>query len=116
MIEIERVYDARKDPPAATSFLVDRVWPRGVSRAELAFATWVKDVAPSAELRRWFGHDPRRWEQFRCRYRAELDAHPDVTDPLVQAADDGDVVLLYGAKDREHNQAMVLREWLTERT
>lgn len=116
VIEIERVYDARKDPPTATSFLVDRTWPRGVSKQELAFATWAKDVAPSTELRKWFGHDPRRWEEFRRRYRAELDSHPDAARPLVQAAKHGDLALLYGAKDREHNQAVVLREWLTEQT
>jgi len=116
VIEIERVYDARKDPPSGRSFLVDRAWPRGVSKKEVAFATWVKEVAPSTELRQWFGHDPDRWAEFRRRYRAELDARPEVADPLVEAADRGDVVLLYGAKDREHNQAVVLREWLLERT
>ena len=115
MIEIERVYDARRNPPKAEAFLVDRVWPRGVSKDDLAFATWVKDVAPSAELRTWFGHDPKRWKDFQERYRAELDEHADAARPLLDAARKGDVTLLYGAKDTEHNQAVVLRDWLTER-
>lgn len=115
MIEIQRVYDARKHPPSGSAFLVDRVWPRGVSKADLSFATWTKDVAPSTELRAWFGHDPKRWTEFRRRYRAELDEQPAAADPLLEAARRGEVTLLYGAKDTEHNQALVLREWLTER-
>lgn len=116
VIEIERVYDARKNHPKSAAFLVDRAWPRGVSKDELSFATWVKEVAPSAELRRWFGHDPKRWNGFQKRYRAELDEHPEAADPLIDAAKTGDVALLYGAKDTEHNQAIVLRDWLSERT
>lgn len=115
MIEILRVYAARKNPPRATSFLVDRAWPRGVSKEDLSFATWAKEVAPSTELRRWFGHDPKRWDEFRRRYRDELDAHPEPAGPLLDAAEAGDVVLLFGAKDTEHNQAVVLQQWLAER-
>ncbi len=114
-IEIERVYDARKQHPKAASFLVDRAWPRGISKDDLSFATWVKEAGPSTELRKWFGHDPKRWKEFQLRYRAELDDHPEVAEPLVEAAQKGDVALLYGAKDTEHNQAVVLRAWLAER-
>ncbi len=113
---MQRVYDARTHPPSGTAFLVDRVWPRGVSKADLSFATWTRDVAPSAELRSWFNHDPERWTEFRRRYRAELDGNQAAAEPLLEAARHGDVTLLYGAKDTEHNQAVVLREWLTERT
>jgi uncharacterized protein YeaO (DUF488 family) len=114
VIGIERVYDARKDHPKGNSFLVDRAWPRGVSKDDLSFASWVKEAGPSTELRKWFGHDPKRWAEFQRRYRAELDDDPSVADPLVTAAKKGDVTLLYGAKDTEHNQAIVLRDWLTE--
>ena len=95
--------------------LVDRVWPRGVSRADLALDGWLRDVAPSAELRRWFGHDVTRWPEFRRRYLAELAAVPDAVRPLIEAARTGDVVLLYGARDPAHNNAVVLRDHLTER-
>jgi uncharacterized protein YeaO (DUF488 family) len=115
VIDIERVYDARKEHPAGASLLVDRAWPRGISKADLSFATWVKEAGPSTELRKWFGHDPQRWSTFQRRYRAELDEDPQVAQPLINAARKGDVTLLYGAKDTEHNQAVVLRDWLTER-
>jgi uncharacterized protein YeaO (DUF488 family) len=116
VIAIVRVYDARENHPNATAFLVDRMWPRGVSKADLSFATWSRNVAPSTELRTWFGHDPKRWGEFQHRYRAELDEHSDAAAPLLDAARKGDVTLLYSAKDTEHNQAVVLRDWLTERT
>ena len=111
-IELARVYD---DPfPEGRRFLVDRVWPRGVRKEQLGLEAWLKDAAPSTELRRWFGHDPARWEEFRRRYTAELAAHPDSWRPLLEAAQDGDVVLLFGAKDTEHNNAVVLRDHLLE--
>ena len=108
-ILLARAYD--DDLPPGRRFLVDRVWPRGV-RAEHLGATWLKEVAPSAELRRWFGHDPARWEEFRRRYTAELDARPEAWAPLRDAAGEGDVVLLFGARDAEHNNAVVLRDHL----
>jgi uncharacterized protein YeaO (DUF488 family) len=116
MIGVERVYDARKQHPRGKAFLVDRAWPRGVSKDDLSFATWVKEAGPSTELRKWFGHDPKRWKDFQRRYRAELDSDPSVADPIVNASRNGDVTLLYGAKDTEHNQAIVLRDWLSERS
>ena len=97
------------------TYLVDRLWPRGVHKDALDIDGWLKDVAPSTELRRWFGHDPERWEEFGRRYRAELDSRPDAAQPLLDALRSGPVVLLYDAKDTEHNQANVLRDWLRSR-
>ena len=101
-IEVARVYD-RHAVPEGRRFLVERLWPRGVRRDDLRLEAWLRDVAPSAELRRWFGHDPQRWAEFRRRYAAELDAAR--SDP---------VVLLYSARDREHNNALALRDHLQE--
>ncbi|SNS65865.1 Uncharacterized conserved protein YeaO, DUF488 family [Sphingomonas laterariae] len=113
-IRIKRVYE----PPAAEDgqrILVDRVWPRGVRRDDAALALWLKDIAPSTELRRWFGHDPARWAEFRRRYRAELDAMPSVVARLRDLAAAGDVTLLYGARDTAHNQAVALADYLADR-
>lgn len=112
-IEILRAYDAL-DHDGRARFLVDRMWPRGVTKDTLRLAAWVRDAAPSTELRRWFGHDPARWEEFQGRYRAELDANPQAWQPLLDAAKRGPVTLLFGARDREHNQAVVLREYLLD--
>lgn len=113
-IEIRRVRDpapsgSDKD---CTIFLVDRLWPRGVSKDEISMDAWLKEVAPSAELRKWFGHDPQRWDEFRRRYLNELDNNSEAAGRLIQAARQGRVVLLFDAKDTDHNQAVVLREWL----
>ena len=92
--------------------LVDRLWPRGLRRDEAKIDLWLKDVAPSVELRRWFGHDPERWEEFRRRYAAELDAAPEAWRKLLDAARTGPVVLLFSASDEEHNSAVALRDYL----
>ncbi|TNY36564.1 DUF488 family protein [Thermomonospora catenispora] len=110
MIEIRRVYDP--PPEQGAVFLVDRVWPRGVRKEELRIDGWLRDAAPSAELRIWFGHRPERFAEFAERYRRELQARPEVLRPLLEAARRGPVTLLYSAKDTEHNQAVVLREHL----
>ena len=113
-VRVRRVYD----PPTADDgrrILVDRLWPRGISKAEAAIELWAKDVAPSTELRRWFGHDPARWQEFTRRYREELKARPESWRPLLEAAATGPLTLIYGAQDTEHNQAVVLREFLEER-
>jgi uncharacterized protein YeaO (DUF488 family) len=112
-IELARVYDERL--PEGRRFLVDRVWPRGVRKEDLALDGWLRDAAPSTELRRWFGHDPERWEEFRRRYTEELDADPAGWRPLLEAVSAADVVLLYAAKDAEHNNAVVLRDHLRTR-
>ena len=116
-IELQRVY-APAARTGGTRVLVDRVWPRGLKKEELHLDRWMKDLAPSTALRKWFGHDPRRWQEFRRRYRAEL-AQPDKQEllgELRRMARSGPVVLLYGARDQEHNQAVVLREYLESRS
>lgn len=114
-IEIRRVYDARHGDGVGARYLVDRVWPRGVRKDDLDLDGWLRDVAPSTDLRRWFGHKPERFAQFRERYRAELDARQDAVRPLLEAARRGPITLLYSARDAEHNQAVVLREYLREK-
>ncbi|TKC83802.1 DUF488 family protein [Trinickia terrae] len=110
-IGISRAYDRPLNGSGAR-FLVDRVWPRGVTKEELHLDGWLRDVAPSDELRRWFAHDPKRWREFVSRYRSELDSHPAVLQPILDAAGKGPVTLLFGARDPEHNQAVVLRDYL----
>jgi uncharacterized protein YeaO (DUF488 family) len=92
--------------------LVDRVWPRGVSKDDLKVDQWLKNVAPTTELRKWFGHDPDRWDQFKKRYFQELTAHPDEVAALRQRADGHRLTLVYAAKDQEHNNAVALKEYL----
>lgn len=92
--------------------LVDRLWPRGVSKDEAHVDEWAKELAPSADLRRWFGHDPARFAEFRRRYRAELAAHEEEVQALRRRARRGRVTLVYGARDTEHNGAVVLAELL----
>ncbi len=110
-IHLVRVYDGTQRSPGA-AFLVERLWPRGVRRDALGMDAWLKDVAPSAELRRWFAHDAGKWEGFRRRYFAELDVRPQAWRPLLAAAAAGDVTLLYSSRDREHNNAVALRDYL----
>jgi uncharacterized protein YeaO (DUF488 family) len=112
VIRLARVRDP-DDAGAAPRFLVERLWPRGVRRAELRMSDWLQDVGPSHELRKWFGHDPDRWDEFRRRYAAELDAHPQAWAVLRDAAAAGDVTLLYSSRDAEHNNAVALREYLS---
>ena len=112
-IGIRRVYEA--SPKGTYRILVDRVWPRGMSKDDAAVDLWLKEVAPSAELRTWFGHDPGRFEEFERRYRDEL-ADTDALAALDDAAKGHHAVeLVYGARDEEHNQAVVLRKLLTQR-
>jgi len=113
-VRIRRVYDP-PEPEDGFRILIDRVWPRGVSKEEARVDEWRRDLAPSTELRRWFGHDPARFDEFRRRYRAELEQAADALDELVERARDGVVTLVYGARDTEHNNAVVLRELLEER-
>ncbi len=111
MIKVKRVYD----PPSSRDgrrFLVDRLWPRGIKRDALSLVDWLKDIAPSDTLRRWFAHDPSRWETFKRRYAAELDRRPEAWRPLLEAARRGTVTLLYSARDPEHNNAVALKAYL----
>ena len=113
MIKIKRVY-APVEPSDGRRFLVDRVWPRGVRKEAADIEAWMKDAGPSTELRKWFGHDPQRWAEFQRRYRRELHAQQEVLAPLLEAARDGDVTLVYSARDEQHNQAVVIRDMLQE--
>jgi uncharacterized protein YeaO (DUF488 family) len=110
-IRLKRAYDA---PSAAdgTRILVDRLWPRGVKKADAAIDQWMKELSPSTELRKWFGHDPERWDEFRERFAAELREHPAQLDRLRDLARHGIVTLVYGARDEVHNDAVVLRDLL----
>ena len=113
MLKTKRAYE-----PAETSdgtrFLVDRLWPRGIKKEKLKMEAWLKDVAPSPELRKWFAHDPEKWNEFQKRYRAELRANPEAWKPILEAAKKGDVTLLYSARDTEHNSALLLKTFLEE--
>ncbi len=111
MIQVKRVYDPAA-PEDGTRFLVERLWPRGVKKACLKMEAWLKEVAPSAALRRWFAHDPARWDGFQERYVIELDNNPEALRPLVEAVQRGNVTLLYSARDTEHNSAVVLKRYL----
>ena len=111
MIQLKRVYEkpSRKD---GLRILVDRLWPRGLSKQRAAVKLWLKDVAPSTQLRMWFGHDPAKWKQFQARYRKELREKKDALNLLKQKAAEHTVTLVYGARDEEHNEALVLKSVL----
>ncbi len=114
MILLKRAYD-----PAARSdgrrFLVERLWPRGIRKSALPLNGWLKDVAPSTELRKWFSHDPAKWRRFQRRYRAELKNSSQTWEPLVQEARKGTITLVYSSHDVAHNNAVVLKEFLEEK-
>ena len=113
-VRIRRVYD-EPERGDGTRVLVDRVWPRGVRKDDLAMDEWLKDVAPSSELRRWYGHDPDKFTEFRRRYRSELDhLARESLDRLLEIAADGALTLLTATRDVEHSQAAVLAERLQE--
>ena len=111
MLKLKRAYD-----PVATDdglrFLVERLWPRGLSKAQLHLDGWLKEVGPSTELRQWFGHDPKKWSQFRARYFRELDAQPESWAPLLAAARRRTVTLVYSSHDEQHNNAVALKRYL----
>lgn len=111
MIRVKRVY-APPAPDDGIRVLVERLWPRGLKREALRLDEWLKEVAPSDGLRRWFAHDPTRWEEFQRRYFAELDGNPETWKPLVEIARRGNLTLLYSARDVEHNSAVALQRYL----
>ncbi len=111
MIAVRRVYE-HLSPGEGASYLVERLWPRGVKKESLRLDGWMKDVAPSDGLRRWFNHDPAKWSEFIKRYQAELDRHPEAWRPLLEAARKGNVTLVYSARDTEHNNALALKTYL----
>ncbi|HEU5016604.1 MAG TPA: DUF488 domain-containing protein [Pseudolabrys sp.] len=108
-VKLKRAYE----PPSradGTRILVDRLWPRGVKKTEAKIDEWMKDIAPSTALRKWFGHDPDRWQEFRRRYKREVNEHPEQLDRLRKMARRGALTLVFSAHDEEHNDAVVLRE------
>ena len=112
-IKLKRAYE----PPSAgdgTRVLIDRLWPRGISKQKAKLDYWMKDIAPSTELRKWFGHDPKRWDEFRRRYTAELREHPDLIAELRSLARKSPITLVYAAHDESHNDAVVLRDVLLD--
>jgi uncharacterized protein YeaO (DUF488 family) len=114
-VSLKRAYE----PPAAsdgTRVLIDRLWPRGVTKKEAAIDHWLRDIAPTTGLRKWFGHDPERWIEFQKRYTAELEHHGEQLDELLQLANKGPLTLVFGARDREHNDAVVLKQVLLQRS
>ncbi|MGH7369249.1 MAG: DUF488 domain-containing protein [Candidatus Rokuibacteriota bacterium] len=114
MIRLKRVYE----PPSRTDgsrILVDRLWPRGLTKERAAVTLWLKDVAPSTELRKWFGHAPARWKQFQARYRKELREKKDALTLLKQTSKAHTVTLVYAARDEQHNEALVLKRVLEGR-
>jgi len=114
MIRIKRTYDP-SDREDGRRILVERLWPRGMKKEALDADAWLKEVAPSTPLRKWFGHRVERWEEFRRRYRKELSANREAWSSILDASERGTVTLLYSAHDLEHNGAVVLREYLIER-
>jgi uncharacterized protein YeaO (DUF488 family) len=114
MIQIKRVYDPSAKEDGAR-FLVERLWPRGMKKEALPMDAWCRNLAPSGELRRWFSHDPAKWQEFQRRYRAELGDNPPACQPLLDAARRGNITLLYSAHDTEHNSARALKSYLEER-
>ncbi len=111
MILLKRAYE-EASPNDGVRFLVERLWPRGVKKTDLRLDDWLKDAAPSDALRRWFAHDPKKWEEFQRRYFAELDSRPEALLPIQEAARHGRVTLVYSAHDTEHNNAVALQEYL----
>lgn len=113
-IRVKRVYEPKADDDGLR-ILVDRLWPRGVSKADLDHDAWLKDVAPSTALRKWFGHDPEKWSEFRRRYAQELDHDTPAVQELRRLVRQGPATLLYAAKDEQHNHALVLRDYLSRK-
>jgi uncharacterized protein YeaO (DUF488 family) len=114
MIKIKRVYEEVDLATDGKRFLVDRLWPRGKSKESLQIVAWLKAASPSNELRHWYGHDPAKWEEFQRRYGAELDAVPEAWAPLLEAAREGDITLLYSSKEIQINNAAALKIYLED--
>jgi len=112
-LQTKRVYDAPA-PDNGARVLVDRIWPRGVTKERARVDAWEKDVAPSTSLRKWFGHDPRRWDEFQRRYEEELEGHPEPLARLRALCEKGPVTLVFSARDTERNQAVALQRFLED--
>ena len=114
MIQVRRAYEPA-DPADGFRVLIDRIWPRGLKKEQAAIDLWLKDAAPSTELRKWFGHDPAKWDDFRKRYARELDRNPDAVRLLEEKSRSGVLTLVFAAKDAEHSNAAALKEYLEAR-
>ena len=114
MITIKRVYDPA-EPSDGRRILVERLWPRGMKKEDAKLDDWLKDVAPSTELRKWFSHDKEKWTEFQKRYRKELDQHPEAWQPILDAAKEGKITLLFSSHDAEHNNVVALKKYLENR-
>lgn len=115
MIKLKRAYDKPR-PDDGLRVLVERLWPRGITKKQAHLDLWLKDVAPSTELRQWFNHDPSRWSEFRRRYKAELQQKKDVLDALSKKTRQETVSFVYGARDERHNAALVLKSFIESQT
>lgn len=113
-IQIKRIYD-KPTPNAGLRILVDRLWPRGLSKEAAQIDVWLKEIAPSNELRRWYQHDEEKWPAFKQKYFAELDTNKDAVDTLLGYIKEGDVVLLFSSKELKYNNAMALKEYVVSR-
>ncbi len=113
MIRLKRAYEPAS-PNDGTRVLVERLWPRGISKEKAALDLWLKEVAPSPELRKWYSHDVSKWDEFRRRYRSELQHNPGPVKELLQLVSKGPVTLIYGSRDQEHNSAVVLKDYLEQ--
>jgi uncharacterized protein YeaO (DUF488 family) len=110
-IQTKRVYEQPADNDGSR-ILVDRLWPRGLTKEKAKVDLWLKEIAPSTELRQWFGHEPKKWRRFRGRYETELRHNSDLIEMLKTKAKQGTITLLYGARDEKHNEALVLKQFL----
>ena len=110
-IKLKRVYE-KPDKEDGFRILVDRLWPRGLTKEKASVDLWLKEIAPSAELRKWFGHDPAKWKNFRARYETEIRHNTNLFTVLQQKAREGTITLVYGARDKKHNEALVLKQLL----
>src|ERR1700761_7994516 len=110
-VRTKRVYEPASAQDGAR-ILVDRVWPRGITKEQAGLTLWMKEIAPSTRLRQWFNHDPQRWEQFQHEYASELDGNDQAVSQLLTLCAEGPVTLLYGARDEEHNNALALQRYL----
>jgi uncharacterized protein YeaO (DUF488 family) len=111
-LKIKRVYE-KPEKEDGRRILVDRLWPRGLTKEKASIDLWLKEIAPSTELRKWFAHDPGKWKEFQKKYHQELRENKEQVSILKEQLREGVVTLVYGAKDEEHNDALVLKEWLT---
>lgn len=108
-MKIKRAYE-KPDKDDGLRILVDRLWPRGLTKEKASIDLWLKDIAPSTELRKWFGHEPNKWDEFRKRYSEEVKKNNEASSLLSEKLKQGEVTLVYGSRDKEHNEALVLKE------